>query len=59
MKNPPIVSPQEWEAARLELLVKEKASTRWWNRHDNYDALSDPRWGEVLEAASALLGDAK
>jgi predicted dithiol-disulfide oxidoreductase (DUF899 family) len=28
MKSPPIVSPQEWEAARLELLVKEKAHTR-------------------------------
>jgi predicted dithiol-disulfide oxidoreductase (DUF899 family) len=28
MKTPPIVSPQEWEAARLELLVKEKELTR-------------------------------
>jgi predicted dithiol-disulfide oxidoreductase (DUF899 family) len=28
MNTPPIVSPQEWEAARLELLVKEKESTR-------------------------------
>jgi predicted dithiol-disulfide oxidoreductase (DUF899 family) len=28
MKTPPIVSPQEWEAARQELLVKEKALTR-------------------------------
>src|SRR5262245_64147703 len=26
--TPPIVSPQEWEAARLQLLVKEKALTR-------------------------------
>ena len=25
MKTPPIVSPQEWEAAREQLLVKEKA----------------------------------
>jgi len=28
MKTPPIVSPQEWEAARERLLVKEKALTR-------------------------------
>jgi predicted dithiol-disulfide oxidoreductase (DUF899 family) len=28
MKTPPIVSPQEWEAARQELLVKEKELTR-------------------------------
>ena len=28
MKTPPIVSPQEWEAAREELLVKEKELTR-------------------------------
>ena len=28
MNTPPIVSPQEWEAARQQLLVKEKASTR-------------------------------
>src|SRR5215212_9589993 len=28
MNTPPIVSPQEWEAARLELLVKEKELTR-------------------------------
>jgi predicted dithiol-disulfide oxidoreductase (DUF899 family) len=28
MKMPPIVSPQGWEAARQELLVKEKALTR-------------------------------
>jgi predicted dithiol-disulfide oxidoreductase (DUF899 family) len=28
MKTPPVVSPQEWEAARQELLVKEKAVTR-------------------------------
>ena len=26
--TPPIVSPQEWEAARQQLLVKEKAVTR-------------------------------
>ena len=24
MKTPPIVSPQEWEAARQQMLVKEK-----------------------------------
>jgi len=28
MKTPPIVSPQDWEAARQKLLVKEKALTR-------------------------------
>ncbi len=28
MKTPPVVSPQEWEAARQQLLVKEKALTR-------------------------------
>ena len=28
MNTPPIVSPQEWEAARLELLVNEKELTR-------------------------------
>ena len=27
MKTPPIVSPKEWEAAREQLLVKEKALT--------------------------------
>jgi hypothetical protein len=28
MNKPPIVSQQEWEAARQQLLVKEKALTR-------------------------------
>jgi predicted dithiol-disulfide oxidoreductase (DUF899 family) len=28
MKTPPIVSPQEWTAARERLLVKEKELTR-------------------------------
>ena len=28
MKTPQIVTPQEWEAAHQELLVKEKAATR-------------------------------
>src|SRR5439155_26008233 len=28
MKTPPIVSQQEWEAARKQLLAKEKALTR-------------------------------
>jgi hypothetical protein len=26
MKTPPIVSPEAWEAARLEMLVKERPS---------------------------------
>jgi len=28
MKKPPVVSPQQWESARQQLLVKEKAFTR-------------------------------
>lgn len=28
LSNPPIVSPEEWESARQELLVKEKELTR-------------------------------
>jgi predicted dithiol-disulfide oxidoreductase (DUF899 family) len=28
MQTPPVVSPQDWEAARQQLLVKEKAQTR-------------------------------
>jgi predicted dithiol-disulfide oxidoreductase (DUF899 family) len=28
MQAPPVVSPQAWEAAREQLLVKEKAHTR-------------------------------
>ena len=28
MNSPPIVSPREWEAARAQLLLKEKALTR-------------------------------
>ena len=28
MNTPPVASPQEWEAARERLLVKEKAMTR-------------------------------
>jgi predicted dithiol-disulfide oxidoreductase (DUF899 family) len=28
MNTPPVVSPQAWEAARQQLLVKEKALTR-------------------------------
>jgi predicted dithiol-disulfide oxidoreductase (DUF899 family) len=28
MNTPPIVSPDEWEAARQQLLVKEKELTR-------------------------------
>src|SRR5262245_45788397 len=37
MDTPPIVSPQKWEAARLQLLVKEKAFT------DARDALAAER----------------
>lgn len=28
MKTPPVVSQQDWEAARQQLLAKEKAFTR-------------------------------
>src|SRR5262249_22885217 len=39
MKTPPIVSEQEWEAARQQLLVKEKVLTR------SRDALAaERRW---------------
>ena len=31
MKTPPIVSPEAWQAARQELLVKEKELTRLKN----------------------------
>src|ERR1700746_1721000 len=45
MKPPPIVSQEEWEAARKQLLVKEKALTR------SRDALAAERrrmpWMEV------------
>ena len=37
MDMPPIVSPREWEAARQELLAKEKELTR------ARDALADRR----------------
>jgi predicted dithiol-disulfide oxidoreductase (DUF899 family) len=37
MNTPPIVSPQEWEAARQQLLVKEKELTR------SHDALAAER----------------
>jgi predicted dithiol-disulfide oxidoreductase (DUF899 family) len=36
MKTPPIVSPQEWRAARERLLVKEKELTRARDYHDAY-----------------------
>jgi predicted dithiol-disulfide oxidoreductase (DUF899 family) len=28
----------------------------WWNWHDNYDASTDPRWGEVVSAAQETPG---
>ncbi len=47
MKTPPVVSAQEWEAARQELLVKEKALTK------ARDAMAAERrrmpWVEVTE----------
>src|ERR1700743_1670157 len=47
MKTPPIVSAQEWEAAREQMLVKEKAFTR------SRDALAAERrrmpWMAVAE----------
>ena len=39
MQTPPIVTPEEWEAARAELLVKEMIS---WRRPSNW-ALSTTR----------------
>jgi predicted dithiol-disulfide oxidoreductase (DUF899 family) len=48
MHTPPIVSPQEWEAARQQLLVKEKAQMR------AHDALAAERrrmpWMAVEQA---------
>ena len=51
MNTPPIVSPQKWEAAREQLLVKEKAQMRahdalaaerrrmpWYTITDSFDA---------------------
>src|SRR5215469_7035173 len=50
MRTPPVVSPQAWEAARQELLVKEKAQTR------AHDALAAERrrmpWMAVERAYS-------
>ena len=34
MKTPPIVSAPEWEAARQQLLVKEKDLEEWLTRVD-------------------------
>src|SRR3546814_7093572 len=55
MHTPPVVSPQEWRAAREQLLVKEKAHTR------ARDALAAERrrmpWMAV-EAAYAFEGPA-
>ena len=55
MKTPPIVSPQEWEAAREQMLVKEKELTR------ARDALAAERrrmpW-QPVEKAYALDGPA-
>jgi predicted dithiol-disulfide oxidoreductase (DUF899 family) len=48
MQTPPIVSPEEWEAARLRLLVQEKELTR------TRDAMAAARrrmpWTEVVES---------
>ncbi|BBO03624.1 DUF899 domain-containing protein [Bradyrhizobium ottawaense] len=50
MQTPPVVSPQDWEAARQQLLVKEKAHTR------ARDALAAERrrmpWMEVSKTYS-------
>lgn len=47
MRTPPVVSPQDWETARQQLLVKEKAHTR------ARDALAAERrrmpWTEVAK----------
>ena len=52
MHTPPVVSPQDWEAARLQLLVKEKAHTR------ARDALAAERrrmpWMEVTKTLSLI-----
>ena len=51
MNTPPIVSPQEWEAARLQLLVKEKELTR--ARDDEYgDAQPSGEYLDQIRRAS-------
>jgi len=51
MNTPPIVSPEEWEAARQQLLVKEKALTRSrLNRHRLYRKnarVAALRWNQI------------
>jgi predicted dithiol-disulfide oxidoreductase (DUF899 family) len=42
MNRPPIVSPQEWEATRQQLLVKEKDLTR------ARDAMAAERLGDAV-----------
>src|SRR5258708_35271318 len=62
MNTPPIVSPKEWEAARQNLLVKAKASTRspdalaaerrrmpWMAAEKNYEFDGPERTASLLE----------
>jgi hypothetical protein len=55
MKTPPIVSPEAWEAARVELLMNEKAFTR------ARDRLAAERrqmpWMPVFRTGRALAAD--
>ena len=49
MQTPPVVSPQDWEAARQQLLVKEKAHTR------ARDALAAESPLEIVDDPAELL----
>lgn len=46
--TPPIVSSQEWENARQQLL--QTPPYNWWNSHDNYNAQAAPdqKWIDIL-----------
>ena len=58
MNTPPTVSPQEWEAARQELLVEEKKLTRARdalaapNRLGAADLTAIPTWQDKLDRPS-------
>ena len=58
MKTPPIVSPQEWEAAYQRLLVKEKELTRAWDgsQASGPAAVTGARIPATAAALTATLG---
>ena len=42
METPPIVSPQEWQAAREDSPegYPQSPPYKWWNLHDQYETAS-------------------